>query len=243
MPRAPRTRRSAGARGPRCAAWPAGQRVGRRRRRRAAASDRLRFCAIRASLLLRAGHRQLDVSAGTAEKLTVSRAESRSTRRARLRAAPARRRCARSDSSRPSRARLSKIPAETVLPGDRDADRLEHRARLRPRAPRRRRAAPASIVRLVERLDAPRAPSRARASAVPRAVLAHHLVPRRLVDLDRPEREPDQVAGTRPGSRSSPAPPRPPARAAGRPRPAAPARARYVAQRARRAPPASSSRM
>ena len=61
-------------------------------------------------------------------------------------AARAPRRSARSVSSRPSSATLSKMPGETVVPGERDAQRLVDLARLDAARARRRRSAPRSTV-------------------------------------------------------------------------------------------------
>ena len=83
-------------------------------------------------------------------------------------------------------------PGRDRAPGDRDAQRLEQGARLHAQVAPPRPAAPASTCcssngsTVGERL----AGARQRLAG---AVLAHHLVPGRLVDLDRAEREADQA--------------------------------------------------
>ena len=107
-------------------------------------------------------------------------------RRARRGLDPRRRRC-----SRPSTASDSKIPGETVVPGDRDPQRLVELARLRTRGARPARPSSRSSVGGVEGLDrraAPPAPPR----AAPPASGVHHLRPGALVVDRRLEQEADQ---------------------------------------------------
>ena len=125
-----------------------------------------------------------------------------------------------SDSSRPSRARLSKMPAETVFPVI--ATRIGWNT-APGFAPSSSDHAPQRLldVLLVERL----ASRERRAGAlqrVPGAVLGHHLVPGGRVDLHRARRRTRPGAGTPPASRSSPGPPPRPARAADRSAPGMP---------------------
>ena len=106
---------------------------------------------------------------------------------------PARRRSGASDSSLPSSARLSKMPAETVVPVIATRSGWKTAPGFAPELLHDRPAAPASIC-CSSNGSASASASRARASASLAPSLRHHLVPRRLVDLDRAEREPDQVA-------------------------------------------------